>query len=37
MPYYDLLIVDDHQMLATVAADRESALADFGKQLGKHL
>lgn len=37
MPNYDLIIVDNHKVLATVAADRESAVADFGKQLNKRL
>ena len=34
MPYYSLLIVDQHKTLATPARDRPDALAIFGKELG---
>ena len=37
MPYYNLLVVDKNRMLATVAKDRENAIADFGKELGLRL
>ncbi len=37
MPCYDLLVMADLRVLATVAADRESAVADFGKELNKRL
>lgn len=37
MPYYNLLVVDKNRMLATVAKDREDAIADFGKELGLRL
>jgi len=37
MPCYDLVVVEDHRLLVTVAADRASALADFGKELNKRL
>ena len=37
MPYYNLLVVNENRMLATVAGDREGAVADFGEQLGKQL
>ena len=33
MPYYNLIVVADHRMLATVAVDRERAVAEFGEQL----
>ena len=37
MPYYNLLIVDRNQTLATPAGDRPEALAIFGKELGVRL
>ena len=37
MPYYNLVIVEDHRVLTTVAADREGAIADFEKELGERL
>ena len=37
MPNYNLLIVDEGRILATVAADCEGALADFSEQLDKRL
>ncbi len=37
MPYYNLKIMADHRILATVAADRESAVAEFGRKLDKRL
>jgi len=37
MPYYNLLVVDENRMLATVAGDQEGAVTDFGDQLGKQL
>jgi hypothetical protein len=35
MPYYDLLIVDQHKTLHTPARDRSDALAIFGKELNR--
>lgn len=37
MPYYSLLIVDQHKTLSTPAGDRPEALAIFGKELGVKL
>lgn len=37
MPYYDLLVVDEQRTLATLARDREDALAIFGKELDLRL
>ena len=37
MPYYNLLVVDVNRTLATAAANREDALANFGKELGLRL
>jgi hypothetical protein len=37
MPYYSLLIVNQHKTLSTPASDRPEALAIFGKELGVKL
>ena len=37
MPYYDLRVVKDQQILAAAAKDREEALAIFGEELGVRL
>jgi hypothetical protein len=37
MPNYNLRVVNENRVLDTVSGDRESAVADFGKQLGKQL
>lgn len=37
MPYYNLLVVHENRMLATVAGSREEALIIFGKELNLRL